>query len=142
MFEYSYLRIIGFLLARLCGDEFWRSPCDIPRNLHAKVRPAIKRVDPGGFERPVVVTMRLLTFLPALGLVGQALAISHPCYSQQPRVGEIPSDKVVKEYFAKLAPATKLTLLHDTTGPEAGAHVSFTPPPLFVFVFLVVLCCI
>jgi hypothetical protein len=33
------------------------------------------------------------------------------------------SDAAVKEYFAKLEPATKKTLLHDTTGPEAGADV-------------------
>lgn len=34
------------------------------------------------------------------------------------------SDAAVKEYFSKLEPATKRTLLHDTTGPEAGADVS------------------
>lgn len=70
--------------------------------------------------------MRLLTVLPALGLVGQALAVSHSCYAQSPREGGVPSDKGVKEYFTKLAPATKSTLLHDTTGPEAGADVRYT----------------
>jgi hypothetical protein len=75
--------------------------------------------------------MRLLTILPTLGLVGQALATSHECssYADVPeRSGQIPSDKAVKEYFAKLAPPTKKTLLHDTTGPEAGADVRFTSP--------------
>jgi hypothetical protein len=71
--------------------------------------------------------MRLAALLPALGLAGQALASSHACQLSD---GEIPSDKQVKEYFSKLAPITKKTLLHDTTGPEAGALVSF-PPPAF-----------
>jgi hypothetical protein len=73
--------------------------------------------------------MRLATLLPTLGLASQALASSHSCYAQRPDVREVPSDKSVKEYFSKLAPATKKTLLHDTTGPEAGALVSFYPPP-------------
>ena len=67
--------------------------------------------------------MRLLTFLPALGLAGQALAASHSCAAKLPGRG-IPSDKDVKAYFDKLAPATKHTLLHETTGPEAGADVT------------------
>ena len=67
--------------------------------------------------------MRLLTFLPTLGLVGQALTVSHSCYAQSPRGGEVPSDKDVREYFTKLVTVTKSTLLHDTTGPEAGADV-------------------
>ncbi|KAF8473009.1 Six-hairpin glycosidase-like protein [Russula ochroleuca] len=33
------------------------------------------------------------------------------------------TDAAVKAYFSKLEPATKKTLLHDTTGPEAGADV-------------------
>jgi len=66
--------------------------------------------------------MRLSTLLPVLGLVGQALATSHSCVAKLPGK-EIPSDKDVKAYFDKLAPATKKTLLHDTTGPEAGADV-------------------
>ena len=70
--------------------------------------------------------MRLLTFLPTLGLVGQVFAVSHSCYAQSPRDGEVPSDKDVREYFTKLSPATKSTLLHGTTGPEAGADVRFT----------------
>jgi hypothetical protein len=77
--------------------------------------------------------MRLLTILPTLGLVGQALATSHQCssYADVPeRSGQISSDKAVKEYFAKLAPPTKKTLLHDTTGPEAGADVRSTSPRL------------
>lgn len=68
------------------------------------------------------MTMRLSTFLPVLGLAGQALAASHSCASKLPGSG-IPSDKDVKSYFDKLTPATKKTLLHDTTGPEAGADV-------------------
>ena len=73
--------------------------------------------------------MRLLTLFPALGLAGQALAASHSCATKLPGSG-IPSDKDVKAYFDELAPATKYTLLHDTTGPEAGADVSFLPAPL------------
>ncbi|KAI0267065.1 Six-hairpin glycosidase-like protein [Gloeopeniophorella convolvens] len=72
--------------------------------------------------------MRLSTILPALGLAGQALASS--CYREGQQLArlpvpgsEIPSDKDVKAYFDKLTPATKYTLLHDTTGPEAGADV-------------------
>ena len=68
------------------------------------------------------MTMRLSTFLPLLGLAGQALAASHSCAAKLPGSG-IPSDKDVKAYFDKLTPATKKTLLHDTTGPEAGADV-------------------
>jgi hypothetical protein len=67
--------------------------------------------------------MRLSTFLPVLGLAGQAaLAVSHSCGGKLPG-SKIPSDKDVKAYFDKLAPPTKKTLLHDTTGPEAGADV-------------------
>ena len=33
------------------------------------------------------------------------------------------TDEAVKTYFSKLEPPTKKTLLHDTTGPEAGADV-------------------
>jgi hypothetical protein len=74
--------------------------------------------------------MRLSTFLPVLGLAGQALAASHSCAAKLPGSG-LPSDKDVKAYFDNLAPATKKTLLHDTTGPEAGADVRslFSPPP-------------
>jgi hypothetical protein len=74
-------------------------------------------------KKPVIVTMRLLAFLPTIGLVGQALSVSHSCYAQSPRGGEVPSDKDVRAYFTKLVPTTKSTLLHDTTGPEAGADV-------------------
>jgi glucoamylase len=66
--------------------------------------------------------MRLSTFLPVLGLAGQALAASHSCAAKLPGSG-LPSDKDVKAYFDNLAPATKKTLLHDTTGPEAGADI-------------------
>jgi hypothetical protein len=74
--------------------------------------------------------MRVLTFLPTIGLVGQAFAVSHPCYAQSSRGGDVPSDKSVREYFTKLVPTTKSTLLHDTTGPEAGADVRFIPQHL------------
>lgn len=66
--------------------------------------------------------MRVSTFLPVLGLAGQALAAAHSCVTKLPGSG-IPSDKAVEAYFDKLAPTTKKTLLHDTTGPEAGADV-------------------
>ncbi|KAI0301059.1 Six-hairpin glycosidase-like protein [Multifurca ochricompacta] len=66
--------------------------------------------------------MRLSTLLPILGLAtGQVLASS--CEAQWPNGRGIPSDTAVKAYFDKLAPATKKTLLHDTTGPEAGADI-------------------
>ncbi|KAI9451528.1 Six-hairpin glycosidase-like protein [Russula earlei] len=68
--------------------------------------------------------MRSWNIFFALGLVAQALAVSHSCFAQPPSRGrEIPSDRDVKAYFDKLAPATKSTVLHDTTGPEAGADV-------------------
>jgi len=70
--------------------------------------------------------MLLSTILPTLGLVGQVLAVSHACFAAQPPTSyrsEVSSDKDVRAYFDKLAPATKKTLLHDTTGPEAGADV-------------------
>lgn len=74
--------------------------------------------------------MHLSTFLSALGFAGQALAISHPCFAHS-RVSsgrsklEIASDMDVKDYFSKLVPATKKTLLYDITGPAAGADVRF-----------------
>ena len=75
------------------------------------------------------MTMRLSTFLPVLGLASQALATSHSCAAKLPGSG-IPSDKDVKAYFDKLTPPTKKTLLHDTTGPEAGADVRLLLFPL------------
>src|SRR6266404_6865759 len=71
--------------------------------------------------------MRLSTFLPTLGLAGQALATGslHRCNTQWPRNAGVASDAQVTDYFAKLASATKRTLLHETTGPEIGAEVGF-----------------
>src|SRR6266404_324464 len=76
--------------------------------------------------------MRLSTFLPTLGLAGQALATGslHRCNTQWPRNAGVASDAQVTDYFAKLASATKRTLLHETTGPEIGAEVGFIPFPL------------
>jgi hypothetical protein len=69
--------------------------------------------------------MRLLTLLPAIGLVGQALSSPFSCDSDPMEMMTLAElDAEVKEYFSKLEPATKRTLLHDTTGPEAGADVS------------------
>lgn len=71
----------------------------------------------------IVVTMRLSTLLPALGLVTQALAIPLSCSKDVNEMNLIETDAAVAEYFSRLEPVTKYTLLHDTTGPEAGADV-------------------
>ncbi|KAI0250155.1 Six-hairpin glycosidase-like protein [Lactifluus subvellereus] len=67
--------------------------------------------------------MRLLTLLPAIGLASQALSSPFSCNKDPNEMTLAESDAAVKEYFSKLEPATKKTLLHDTTGPEAGADV-------------------
>jgi hypothetical protein len=68
--------------------------------------------------------MRFLTLFSALGLASQALASPLTCDKHPDEMTLAESDAAVKEYFSKLEPATKRTLLHDTTGPEAGADVS------------------
>ncbi|KAI0267066.1 Six-hairpin glycosidase-like protein [Gloeopeniophorella convolvens] len=72
--------------------------------------------------------MRLSTLLPALGLAGSALA--SPFNAQHDGSSLCGFDaalddstQAVADYFKELEPATKHTLLHDTTGPEAGADV-------------------
>ena len=71
----------------------------------------------------MVGIMRLSILLPALGLVTQALSISHSCEKDVEDMSLAESDAAVAEYFAKLEPATQWTLLHEITGPEAGADV-------------------
>lgn len=68
--------------------------------------------------------MRLLTLLPAIGLASQVLSSPFSCNKDPNEMTLAESDAAVKDYFSKLEPATKRTLLHDTTGPEAGADVS------------------
>jgi hypothetical protein len=75
--------------------------------------------------------MHFLALFSALGLASQALASPLSCDSDGFSLNKDPyemtlaeSDAAVKEYFSKLEPPTKRTLLHDTTGPEAGADVS------------------
>jgi hypothetical protein len=75
--------------------------------------------------------MHFLALFSALALASQALASPLSCDSHELFLDKEPhemtlaeSDTAVKEYFSKLEPATKRTLLHDTTGPEAGADVS------------------
>ena len=79
--------------------------------------------------------MHFLALLSALGLASQALASPLSCNSHAFSLNKdsyemtlAESDAAVKEYFSKLEPATKKTLLHDTTGPEAGADVSWFNP--------------
>ncbi len=79
--------------------------------------------------------MHLLTLLPTLGLATQALAIPFSCNKHVNKMSLAESDAAVAEYFAKLEPATKRALLHEITGPEAGADVRSRSPiglPLFV----------
>jgi hypothetical protein len=75
--------------------------------------------------------MHFLALFSALGLASQVLASPLSCDSGGLLLDKDPyemtlaeSDAAVKEYFSKLEPPTKKTLLHDTTGPEAGADVS------------------
>ncbi|KAN0138299.1 glycoside hydrolase family 15 protein [Lactarius tabidus] len=67
--------------------------------------------------------MRLSTLLPVLCLVTQALSASLSCEKDVDEMSLAESDAAVAEYFANLEPATKWALLHDITGPEAGADV-------------------
>lgn len=67
--------------------------------------------------------MRLLTLFSALGIVSQAFANPLSCQKDPNGMTLEESDAAVKEYFSELEAATKRTLLHDTTGPEAGADV-------------------
>ncbi|KAI9453791.1 Six-hairpin glycosidase-like protein [Lactarius psammicola] len=67
--------------------------------------------------------MRLSTLLPALCLATHALAIPLSCDKDVNEMDLAESDAAVAEYFAKLEPATKRALLHEITGPEAGADV-------------------
>ncbi|KAH9963444.1 Six-hairpin glycosidase-like protein [Lactifluus volemus] len=67
--------------------------------------------------------MRLLTLLPAIGLVGQALSSPFSCDRDPMETTLAELDAEVRDYFGKLGPVTRKTLLHDTTGPEAGADV-------------------
>ena len=67
--------------------------------------------------------MRLLTLLSVVGLASQAFSTPFSCDNDISEMTLAESDAAVKEYFSKLEPATKKTLLHDTTGPEAGADV-------------------
>jgi hypothetical protein len=72
--------------------------------------------------------MRLSTLLPALGLVTQALAIPLSCGKDVNEMSLAETNAAVADYFSKLEPVTKHTLLHDTTGPEAGADVRSRSP--------------
>src|ERR1700761_2063142 len=92
----------------------------------------------------MVSIMRLSTLLLALGLVTQALSISHSCEKDVEDMSLAESDAAVAEYFAKLEPATQWTLFHEMTGPEAGADVRYrlpTGPPrgvAFCFSFVLI----
>jgi hypothetical protein len=81
------------------------------------------RVDAVANPQTIVGTMRLSTLLPALGLVTKILSTSLSCEKDVDAMGLVESDAAVAEYFAKLEPATKRALLHEITGPEAGADV-------------------
>jgi hypothetical protein len=87
--------------------------------------------------------MRLSILLPALGLAAHALAVTLPSDKDVNEMSLAESDAAVAEFFAKLEPATKWALLHEITGPEAGADVrSVSDRPLDrhperLFVFLI-----
>jgi hypothetical protein len=72
--------------------------------------------------------MHLSILLPALCLVNQVLSTSLPCEKDVDEMSLAELDAAVAEYFAKLEPATKWALLHDLTGPEAGADVRYRSP--------------
>jgi len=72
----------------------------------------------------ILAIMHLLTLVSALGMASQAFAGPLSFGNGPFEMTLAESDAAVKEYFSKLAPATKWTALHDTTGPEAGADVS------------------
>ncbi len=67
--------------------------------------------------------MRLLTLFSVVGLASQAFSSPLSCDKDISEMTLAESDEAVKAYFSKLEPATKKTLLHDTTGPGAGADV-------------------
>ena len=67
--------------------------------------------------------MRLLNLFPLVGLASRAFSSPFSCDKDISEMTLTESDAAVKAYFSKLEPATKETLLHDTTGPEAGADV-------------------
>ncbi len=67
--------------------------------------------------------MRVLALFSVLGLASQAFSSSFSCDKDIGEMTLAESDAAVEAYFSKLGPATKKTLLHDTTGPEAGADV-------------------
>lgn len=77
------------------------------------------------YPRTTVRIMRLSTLLPPLCLVTQALSASLSCEKHVDEMSLAESDAAVTEYFANLEPATKWALLHDITGPEAGADVRY-----------------
>lgn len=72
---------------------------------------------------PILATMRLFTLFSVVGLVNQAFSTPFSCDKDISEMTLTESDAAVKSYFSKLESATKKTLLHDTTGPEAGADV-------------------
>lgn len=71
----------------------------------------------------ILATMRLLTLFSVVGLANQAFSSPFSCDKDISEMTLAESDAAVNSYFSKLEPATKKTLLHDTTGPEAGADV-------------------
>ncbi len=73
----------------------------------------------------IAVTMRFSTLLPTLGLVTYAYALATPfsCKQDVSEMNLAESEAAVAEYFVKLEPATRHALLHEVTGPEAGADV-------------------
>ena len=75
--------------------------------------------------------MRLLTIFSVVGLASQALSSPFSCDKGISEMTLAESDSAVEEYFSKLEPVTKKTLLHDTTGPEAGADVRWSYPARF-----------
>ncbi|KAI9437567.1 Six-hairpin glycosidase-like protein [Lactarius indigo] len=81
------------------------------------------RVDAIAYTTTLLVIMRLSILLPALGLATQALAVPLSCSKEENDSSLARFDGAVAEYFSKLELVTKSTLLHDTTGPEAGADV-------------------
>ena len=72
--------------------------------------------------------MRLLALLPTLGRAAQILAVDLSSDKDANEMSLAESDAAVAEFFTKLESATKWTLFHDTTSPEAGAEVRSISP--------------
>ena len=71
--------------------------------------------------------MHLSTLLSTLGLAAQTLAVALISDKDVNKMTLAESDAVVTDFLSKLERGTQQALLHEITGPEAGADVSSVP---------------